>query len=346
MGEMGGSDRDTGMRSVAVALLLIGSILLAGCSDKGSPSNTLQVIAAGSLLAPFAEAEQEFEASHPGVDVRIEGHGSIQVIRQVTDLGRKADVIAVADESLIPDLMYRPMKNSSQNFTDWYQPISTNEMVIAYTNKSLYHEEIGPENWHRILSRPDVRVGFSNPMLDAAGYRSLMVLQLAEEEYSDPSLFETIVTDHFPSTITVSAEGTVTTISLPEIMRPSDDKVVIRDGSIYLLSLLTAGGIDYAIEYRSVAEGMNLSFIPLPASINLGSAEYADRYNDVTVVLGFPRFSTIGTERKGRPVVYAVTIPANAPNPELAREFIEFIASESAKGRPGWPASLEERAFL
>jgi len=73
------------MRSVAVALLLIGSILLAGCSDKGSPSNTLQVIAAGSLLAPFAEAEQEFEASHPGVDVRIEGHGSIQVIRQVTD---------------------------------------------------------------------------------------------------------------------------------------------------------------------------------------------------------------------------------------------------------------------
>ena len=332
------------MRSVAIAVLLVGSILLAGCSGSTPAPKTLKVIAAGSLLAPFAEAEQEFEASHPGVDVQIEGHGSIQVIRQVTDLGRSADVIAVADESLIPDLMYRPMKNSSRNYTDWYQPISTNEMVIAYTNKSRYHEEIRPDNWYRILARPDVRLGFSNPMLDAAGYRSLMVLQLAEEEYSEPLLFETLVTDHFPSTITVSSGTGGTTISLPEIMRPSDEKVVIRDGSIYLLSLLSAGGIDYAIEYRSVAEGMNLSYVTLPASIHLGSAEYADRYRDVTVILGFPRFATIGSERNGRPIVYAVTVPANAPNPDLALEFIGYIANESAKGRPGWPAPLPEGA--
>ena len=332
------------MRSVAIAVLLVGSILLAGCSGSTPAPKTLKVIAAGSLLAPFAEAEQEFEASHPGIDVQIEGHGSIQVIRQVTDLGRSADVIAVADESLIPDLMYRPMKNSSRNYTDWYQPISTNEMVIAYTNKSRYHEEIRQDNWYRILARPDVRLGFSNPMLDAAGYRSLMVLQLAEEEYREPMLFETLVTDHFPSTITVSSGEGVTTITLPEIMRPSDDKVVIRDGSIYLLSLLSAGGIDYAIEYRSVAEGMNLSYVTLPPSIHLGSAEYADRYRDVTVILGFPRFATIGSERNGLPVVYAVTIPANAPNPDLAREFIGYIANESAKGRPGWPAPLPEGA--
>ena len=339
---MGGSDRDQGLRSVAIAILLAGSILLAGCSGTPPPSKTLKVIAAGSLLAPLAEAEQEFEATHPGVDIQIEGHGSIQVIRQVTDLGRTADVIAVADESLIPDLMYRPMKDSSRNYTDWYQPLSTNEMVIAYTNKSRYHDEINQENWYRILARPDVRLGFSNPMLDAAGYRSLMVLQLAEEEYSEPSLFETLVTDHFPSTIIVSSGTGGTTISLPEIMRPSDGKVVIRDGSIYLLSLLSAGGIDYAIEYRSVAEGMNLSYVTLPASIHLGAAEYADRYRDVTVILGFPRFATIGSERTGRPIVYAVTIPANAPNPDLAREFIGYIAAESAKGRPGWPAPLPE----
>jgi len=330
------------LRSVAIAILLAGSILLAGCSGTPPSSKTLKVIAAGSLLAPLAEAEQEFEATHPGVDIQIEGHGSIQVIRQVTDLGRTADVIAVADESLIPDLMYRPMKNSSRNYTDWYQPLSTNEMVIAYTNKSRYHDEINQENWYRILTRPDVRLGFSNPMLDAAGYRSLMVLQLAEEEYREPSLFETLVTDHFPSTVTVSSGEEGTAISLPEIMRPSDDKVVIRDGSIYLLSLLSAGGIDYAIEYRSVAEGMNLSYITLPASIHLGSAEYAERYRDVTVILGFPRFATIGSERTGRPIVYAVTIPANAPNPDLAREFIGYIAAESAKGRPGWPAPLPE----
>ena len=344
MGQMGGPDRNTGLITVALAFLLIGILLFSGCSDQASRSTTLKVIAAGSLLAPFAEAEKEFEAAHPGVDVQIEGHGSIQVIRQVTDLHRMADVIAVADESLIPDLMYRPMEGSDRNYSDWYLPFSTNEMVIAYTNKSRYYEEITPENWYLILARPDVRLGFSNPMLDAAGYRALMVMQLAEEEYDDPTLFEQIITNHFPSTITVLENGTTTTIDLPEIMRPSDDQVVIRDGSIYLLSLLAAGGIDYAVEYKSVAEGMNLSYVTLPDSINLGSANYADQYRHVTVILGFPRFSTIGRERTGRPIVYAMTIPANAPRPELAREFIDYVASESAKGRPGWPAPLAEGA--
>ena len=319
-------------------MLLAGTAFFSGC--QAPEPVTLKVIAAGSLLYPFAEAEQEFEAGHPGVDVQVEGHGSIQVIRQVTDLHRTADVLAVADESLVPDLMYRPMEGSDRNFTDGYIPFATNEMVIVYTGKSRYHEEITSENWPDILGRPEVRVGFSNPMLDAAGYRALMVLQLAEEEYSDPELFENVISDHFPSTVRVRETGGTTVISLPEIIRPSDDHVIIRDGSIYLISLLEAGGIDYAIEYRSVAEAMNLSYISLPPSINLGSGEYAEQYRKVMVELGFPRFSTLGRERVGRPIVYAMTIPANAPHPGLAREFIDYVANESESGRPGWPAPL------
>lgn len=341
---MGGPDRDSRLNigMVLLAVFLAGSLFIAGCNDQTTSPATLKVIAAGSLLRPFEEAESEFEAEHPGIDVQIEGHGSIQVIRQVTDLHRSADVIAVADESLIPDLMYRPMEGSERNYTDWYLPFATNEMVIAYTNKSRHHDQITTENWRDIIVQPDVRVGFSNPMLDAAGYRALMVLQLAEDEYGDPDLFERAIADHFPSTIAISESGAVTTITLPEIMRPSDDHVVIRDGSIYLLSLLSAGGIDYAIEYKSVAEAMDLSYIALPESINLGSGKYSDRYRNVRVSLGFPRFSTIGRERTGRPIVYAMAIPANAPHPELAREFIEWVARESATGRPGWPARLEE----
>jgi molybdate/tungstate transport system substrate-binding protein len=336
---MGGPDRDTRLTVVLLACS-VAMLFLSGCIGQTSSNTPLKVVAAGSLLSPFAEAEQEFEAAHPGVDVQIEGHGSIQVIRQVTDLHRSADVIAVADDSLIPDLMYRPLEGTEQNYTDWYLPFATNEMVIVYTNMSRHHEEITPVNWYQILQLPDVRVGFSNPMLDAAGYRTLMVMQLAEDEYGDPMLFERIIEDHFPPTVSVSYSGNKTTITLPEIMRPSDDHVVIRDGSIYLLSLLEAGGIDYAIEYKSVAEGMDLSYVPLPESINLGSAENADHYGMVTVALGFPRFSTIGSERTGRPIVYAMTIPVNAPHPELAREFIDFVATESIKGRHGWPAPL------
>ena len=81
---------------------------MAGCSSGEQPPKTvLKVVPAGSLLQPFDEVEKAFEAQHPDVDVQVEGHGSIQAIRQVTDLHRPVDVVAVADASLIPDLMFR-----------------------------------------------------------------------------------------------------------------------------------------------------------------------------------------------------------------------------------------------
>ena len=47
---------------------------------------------AGSLIIPFAQLEKEFEAAHPDIDVNMEGHGSIQAIRIVSDLHEQADV--------------------------------------------------------------------------------------------------------------------------------------------------------------------------------------------------------------------------------------------------------------
>lgn len=327
-------------RYIILLLVIIAGTGIAGCISAGRENIPLRVIPAGSLLVPFGEAEQEFELLHPGVDVQVEGHGSIQVIRQVTDLHRPVDVVAVADESLIPDLMYRPMEGSPVNYTDWYIPFAGNEMVIAYTCQSRYASEITQRTWPDILARPDVRVGIANPMLDAAGYRALMVTCLAEDEYKNDTLFARIIGDHVQPEIAIATVGGNTTITLPEILKPSDDKIAIRDGSIYLLSLLQAGGIDYAFEYKSVAEAENLSYVSLPPSIHLGDPGFAGTYRKVTVILGFQRFSSIGRERAGVPIVYAITVPNNAPHPELAKEFVTYILNESKKNRPGWPASV------
>ncbi|KQC11278.1 MAG: tungstate ABC transporter substrate-binding protein WtpA [Methanolinea sp. SDB] len=328
------------IRFAGLVVLLLITVALSGCTGDPGGVTELKVLPAGSLLIPFEEAEEEFEALHPGVDVQLEGHGSIQVIRQVTDLHRAADVVAVADESLIPDMMYRRMEDSEENYTDWYIPFATNEMVIAYTPTSRYAGEITSENWYEILDRPGVRTGFSNPMLDAAGYRTLMVVQLAESEYGNETLFASLIGNHFDPPLEVTTDGGVTTIHLPQIMKPSDQELVIRDGSIYLISLLQAGGIDYAFEYRSVADAVGLEWIPLPESINLGSSDLEQEYSKVKVELGFQRFSSIGKERTGRHIVYAITIPANAPHPELAEEFMNYVLGQAGKGRPGWPPPL------
>ena len=171
---------------------------IAGCSsNEQQPKTVLKVVPAGSLLQPFDEVEKTFEAQHPDVDVQVEGHGSIQAIRQVTDLHRRVDVVAVADASLIPDLMFRTDSMTGTNFTDTYTPFATNAMVIAFTNKSRYADEITSENWYQVLSRPDVRVGISNPMLDAAGYRSIMVSLLADRYYQNTTLFPILIGSHF-----------------------------------------------------------------------------------------------------------------------------------------------------
>ena len=318
-------------RAAALALLAL-LVLGAGCATTAPEKTPVTLMVAGSLVDPLAGFEAEYEAAHPGVDLRVEGHGSIQAIRQVTDLGKPVDVVAVADASLVPDLM--------DGFTAAYTTFGTTEMVIAYTNASRYADEIGAANWAAILARPDVRVGCANPMLDAAGYRAMLVLLLAEREAGD-RVFGPVLGDHLAPPLAPVANGTRLEVHLPELVRPaSGGKVAIRDGSVFLLSLLEAGGIDYAFEYRSVAEGRGLRYLRLPASIDLGSAEHAGAYRHAVVHLGFQRFTAIGTERAGGVIEYAVTVPDRAPHPDEAREVADALVRAAGEGRRGWPAPL------
>ena len=319
--------------------VLILLVLCAGCTGTGEKT-PVKVIPAGSLLLPLEEIEREYEALHPDIDIQIEGHGSIQAVRQVTDLHRPVDLLLVADASLIPDMMYQPGPDGV-NYTDWYTPFARNEMVVAFTNQSAYAEEITSENWYDILARPDVRVGFSNPTLDAAGYRALLMTMLAEEQLKKPGLFSAIIGSGFTPELEIKATDEGMVLRLPALLRPDQgSSVVIRDASMFLLSLLESGGIDYAFEYKSVAVGQNLRYVPVPQEINLGSQEYADIYDDATVYLGFQRFATIGNKRTGLPIVYAATIPETAPHKAEAEEFLTFMLNAFADGGSGYPAPL------
>jgi molybdate/tungstate transport system substrate-binding protein len=326
VGEVGRPHRDP-LTLVAVLAVLALLVLGAGCTAAPPARTPVTVMIAGSLVDPLAGFEAEYEAAHPGIDLRVEGHGSIQAIRQVTDLNRSVDAIAVADASLIPDLM--------TGRTSAYTTFGTTEMVIAYTNASRYAGEIGETNWAEILARPDVRVGVANPMLDAAGYRAMLVLLLAEREAGAP-VFGPVLGNHLAPPLAPTANGSWLELRLPEVVRPAaGGKVAVRDGSVFLLSLLEAGGIDYAFEYRSVAEGRGLRYVRLPPPINLGSTAYADAYRNATVRLGFQRFTAIGTERAGRVIEYAATVPGSAPHPVEAREFVDAFVRAASEGRQG-----------
>ena len=85
-----------------------------------------------------------------------------------------------------------------------------------------------------------------------------------------------------------------------------------------LTAALQTGEIDYLAIYRSSAIEDHFRYLKLPNDINLSDPALARTYATVTVK--GPAGST-----SGKPIIYAMTIPTNAPNPSLARRFIAFV---------------------
>ena len=251
----------------------------------------LIVFHAGSLTVPLSQLVEAFQAEHPGVAFETEASGSRAAARKISELGREADVMMSADYTVIDNLLI-------PDFTAWNIRFARNTMVIAYTDRSHYAAEINADNWYQILTREGVIYGHSDPNTDPCGYRSLMVWQLAEKHYGVPGLNQSL-DEHCP----------------PENVRPK---------SVQLIALLQSGDLDYAFEYRSVAVQHNLKFIELPDEINLSRVEQADFYKQAGVeVSGKEPGSTI--TQTGAPIVYGITIPNNAPHPDLALAFVKFV---------------------
>lgn len=208
---------------------------------------------------------------------------------------------------------------------------ATNQMVIAYKNKSKYAAEINDSNWYEILIRPDVMFGFSDPMFDACGYRTLTLIPLAESYYNDSTIFDNLIICNFDSPISLIKGNGTYTVVMPEVLGPNSEKVAIRGGSVQLIALLERGGIDYAFEYKSIAQQCGLRYLKLPAEIGLSSPDYGEEYKKAKVTLGFPRCKSISIERVGKPIFYGITIPKNAPHPGLAAEFVNFVLSEEGQ---------------
>jgi molybdate/tungstate transport system substrate-binding protein len=310
---------------VTLALAITFVLALAAGSCSKPEKTKVRVLCANSLMYPLDRVEKAFEALHPDVDILTEGHGSIQVIRHVTELHEESDLVIVADDSLIPMMMYdTKIPDTDQSYTDWYIKFATNTLGIAYSANSKYAGEINERNWYKILARPDIKLGFADARLDACGYYTLMTLALSELYYGDDSILENVLGPFNPP-LKTSMEGTVTTITVPEILRPDSDKTIVRGSSIRLLALLDSGDIDYSFEYRSVAEQQGLKFIELPPEINLGSSAQADFYGHVKCVMEFQRFATVRPEFTGEPIIYGITIPRNAPHKDIALEYLEFL---------------------
>lgn len=280
------------MRNLLAILLL--SILLSNCSSRQNDQNSLTIFHAGSLSLPLRAAIDSFIRYNPEVTINPEAAGSVECARKITDLNRPCDLFFSADYKVINSLLVT-------EHADFFIPFATNRMVIAYSSKSKHADIIDSLNWPTILLRSDVAYGRSDPNSDPCGYRTLLLFQLAEKHYRMVGLAE-------------SLEG--------------KDNQFIRPKEVDLVAMLETSAIDYLFIYESVVKQHKLNYIPLPDSINLGNFSLAQHYGSVQVKIrgNSPNDSiTIA----GEPIVYAFTIPKNAPNPQLARKFATYFLSDT-----------------
>jgi molybdate/tungstate transport system substrate-binding protein len=237
----------------------------------------------------------------------------------------------VADYSLIPLMMYNSSQSgSNQSFADWYIRFASNRIVLAYTNSSKYASEVNATNWFSVLMKPGVVFGFPNPMIDALGYRALMVMQLAETYYGNNSIFYNLVTRNFDPPISSIPSDDKYTIVVPEVMQPKAN-VILRASSIQLIPLLELGSMDYCFLYLSNAKQYGLQYVDLPDEFNLGNPQFEELYEHVTVRFELQRFATVGLDRLGKTIYYGFTIPNNAAQKDLAVEFAEFLLGEEGR---------------
>ncbi|MBI9092517.1 MAG: tungstate ABC transporter substrate-binding protein WtpA [Desulfobacterium sp.] len=297
----------TALRHIALASTVF---FLSTTLALAAPKGKVILFHAGSLSVPFAKIEKDFEALHPEIDVLREAGGSTKMARLISEVGKRADIMASADYKVIDN-------NLVPNFADWNIRFATNQLVLCYTDQSRFSDTVTRDNWHDILTKKGVVWGHSDPNLDPCGYRSLMVLQLAEKFYNIDGLYQKLIDN-----------------------RPMKN---VRPKSVELVNLLKTGNMDYAWEYLSVAVQHGLKYITLDDHINLGNYKYDAFYKQAKVEVTGKKPGTFKT-KNGKSCTYGLTMIKNSRNPAAAELFLDYLLS--ADGGLATLASMGQPPFV
>jgi molybdate/tungstate transport system substrate-binding protein len=228
----------------------------------------------------------------------MEPSGSQVAARKVSELGLRADIVAVADASIIGKIMI-------PNHAGWNVVFATNELVLAHKDHSRFTDEINTQNWPSVVTRSGVRLGRADPDTAPLGYHTLVAWQLAEQS---------------PTYGTAGA-------NLAARLAGQCAKEHVTHDEAELLGLLESRALDYAFLFRSTAEDHHLKITALPPEQNLSRPELAAQYAKASIEVRMKQGE--GKARiVGAPITYGLTMPASAPQPALARDFIATLLGD------------------
>ena len=256
----------------------------------GLSMETLRILHAGSMQFFLQEMINSYGKKYPAVQIFTEGCGARKGARKIRN-GENWDLFISADDQLTRDLLMPEYTRSNILF-------ASTQLVLSYTPKSRYRQEITGDNWYEILLRKDVRYGHTDPELDPGGYRALLCWQLAEKHYRQPGL------------------------SL-QLMKKFCREDQLSDGR-RIQEKMQAGTLDYFFGYKTSAKRRGNLYLELPPEINFSVPKQAAFYQQAEVALAGkdPGEKMIV---RGAPIRYSISLLKASEKKETARHFLRFL---------------------
>jgi molybdate/tungstate transport system substrate-binding protein len=223
------------------------------------------------------------------VSLQAEGSGSQEACRKVTELGRDADLLVLADDRLVAGLLGGVCR--------WRIDFATDALVLGVGTRAPHVAE-AEKNWPAVVVRDDVRLARVDERLGPLGYRTLLALKLQERLGS----------------------GGLPNGFLARCARGVDD--VER-----LVPLLKHGEADYALIYRSTGLAHGIRFIELDDRVNLAVSgrDYASAEVSFTKLKSGPAASVTV---RGAPIVWTLTQPRTSEERAAAAALRDYVLSD------------------
>jgi len=270
-------------------------------SSPSQQRDPVSVMYAASLIKTFEETLGPAFQEDTGYPYQGEARGSVQIANMILDGLRRPDVFVSAGTIPIKKLM-----NATDPLAAWLVKFGSAEMVIAYTPKSRFFNDLekarmGVIPWYEVLSKPGFKFGRTDPELDPKGYYMIISAELANKYYNDSGLKQRILgEDRNPAQI------------FPEETRKT---------------ILEQGQLDAVASYKHEAVARGLPYITLTDEINLAIPALSNLYRTVSYALDDGKGQTVF----GEPIYFSFTIPNTVKNLEGATAFGEFILSDAGK---------------
>lgn len=280
-----------------------------GSSSGAGAPQTLSVIAAGSLapiLPPFAST---FANETPGVAAPIAAQlyeGSTAAASALTLPSQPYDLFVSADFRVIPQRLEPP----TATVVSWEAVFASDPVVLAYEPGATGLSGINATNWYQKIVGAGVTLGTPNASSDPLGANAIFVIELTDQLTHQGGSFY----GHFFS-------GAMGALASPTVATRLVSENVAA-------TVLSTGEVSTFLIYRSYAIADHLSYVILNDSVDLGSYDPTDvaLYHAVKTT----ELTGISTSVKsGAPVLFALTVPENAPDFTLGIAFAAFLLSNA-----------------